>query len=132
MRHQVNGRKLGRSLAQRNALRRTLITQLFKHERIRTTEAKAKFVRSEAEKLITLAKRGLKSAAGEDATAKAKGVHARRLITGRLNDPKMVEKLFETLAPRYEKRPGGYTRILKMGARLGDAAEMVILEMVEE
>ena len=132
MRHQVFGRKLGRSSAQRNALRRTMITQLIEHERIRTTEAKAKFIRSEAEKLITLAKNGLKAGAGEDKEAKAKLVHARRLAAARLNDPAVVKKLFETIAPRYEKRPGGYLRIMKLGPRLGDAAEMVLLEMVEE
>jgi large subunit ribosomal protein L17 len=127
------GRKLGRSSAQRNALRRTLITQLFDEERIETTEAKAKFVRADAEKLITLAKRGLASKENEpEATSNARAVHARRLAAARLNDPEAVKKLFDTLAPRYEKRAGGYTRILKLGPRLGDAAEMVLLEMVEE
>ena len=132
MRHRVLGRKIGRSAAQRNALRRTLITQLIEHERIETTEAKAKFVRADAEKLITLAKRGLKEGAGEETTAKAKLVHARRLAAARLNDSEAVKKLFDTLAPRFEKRAGGYTRIMKLGTRLGDAAEMVLLEMVEE
>lgn len=133
MKHGVFGRKLGRSPAQRKALRRTLITQLIEHERIQTTEAKAKFVRGEAEKLITLAKRGLKAREGEaEAVTQARGVHARRLATARLNDPKLVKKLFEEIAPRYEKRPGGYLRILKLGPRQGDAAEMVLLEMVEE
>jgi len=132
MNHRVAGRKLGRSTAQRNALRRTMITQLFERERIKTTEAKAKFIRSEAEKLITLAKKGLKDGAGEKPEDKAKLVHARRLIAARLNSPAVAKKLFDTLAPRYEKRPGGYTRILKVGLRLGDAAKMVLLEMVEE
>jgi large subunit ribosomal protein L17 len=132
MKHRVHGRKLGRSTGERNALRRILITQLIQHERLRTTEAKAKFVRAEAEKLITLAKRGLQASAGEDKTAPARLVHARRLAAARLNDPEVVKKLFETIAPRYEKRRGGYTRILKLGPRLGDAAEMVLLEMVEE
>lgn len=132
MRHQVAGRKLGRSYGQRNALRRTLITQLLERERIRTTEAKAKFIRAEVERLITLAKKGLKHGAGESQEAKAKLVHARRLASGRLNSRKVANKLFDTIAPRYEKRPGGYTRILKMGPRLGDAAEMVLLELVEE
>ncbi|OGO48714.1 MAG: 50S ribosomal protein L17 [Chloroflexi bacterium RBG_16_63_12] len=127
------GRKLGRSSAQRNALRRTLITQLIEKERIETTEAKAKFVRADAEKLITLAKRGLSARENEpEATATARAVHARRLIAARLNDPEVVKKLFDTIAPRYDKRAGGYTRILKLGRRLGDAAEMVLLEMVEE
>jgi len=133
MRHRVLGRKLGRSAAQRNALRRTLMTQLIEHERIETTEAKAKFVRTDAEKLITLAKRGLAPKENEpEATSTARAVHARRLAAARLNDPEAVKKLFDTLAPRFEKRAGGYTRIMKLGPRLGDSAEMVLLEMVEE
>jgi large subunit ribosomal protein L17 len=133
MKHGVFGRKLGRSTAQRNALRRTLLTQLIEHERIETTEAKAKFIRGEAEKLITLAKRGLSSKDGEDEkTAKARGAHARQLASAKLNSPQTVKKLFAEIAPRFEKRPGGYLRILKLGPRLGDAAEMVLLEMVEE
>lgn len=133
MNHGVFGRKLGRSTAQRNGLRRTLMGQLIQHEKIRTTEAKAKFIRGEAEKLITIAKRGLKPREGEpEATAQARNVHARRLATSKLNDRQLVKKLFDEIAPRYEKRPGGYLRILKLGPRLGDAAEMVSLEMVEE
>ena len=132
MRHQVAGRKLGRSLGQRNALRRTLMTQLFDHERINTTEAKAKFIRSEAEKVITLAKHGLAATAADADKGKMALVHARRLVAARLNDPKIVAKLFETIAPRYEKRPGGYTRILKLAPRLGDSAAMALLELVEE
>jgi large subunit ribosomal protein L17 len=132
MKHHVAGRKLGRSLGQRNALRRTLMTQLFERERIKTTEAKAKFIRSEAEKVITLAKHGLQATAADAEKGKMKLVHARRLVAARLNDPKVVAKLFETIAPRYEKRPGGYTRILKLAPRLGDNAEMALLELVEE
>lgn len=132
MKHRVAGRKLGRSLAQRNALRRTLMTQLFERERIKTTEAKAKFIRSEAEKVITLAKHSLVVAADQEEPDKIKVVHARRLVAARLNDSKVVAKLFETIAPRYEKRPGGYTRILKLAPRVGDAADMVLLELVEE
>jgi len=132
MKHGIAGRKLGRTLGQRNALRRTMMTQFMEHERIETTAARAKFIRGEAEKLITLAKRGLKAGAEDSDAAKARLVHARRLATARLNDSKMVKKLFDEIAPRYEKRPGGYTRILKLGTRLGDAAEMVLLEMVEE
>jgi large subunit ribosomal protein L17 len=105
-------------------MRRTLINQLFEHERLRTTQAKARAIRSEAEKLITLAKRG--RAAGE-----AREVHARRLASARLNRPESVRKLFDELAPRYEERPGGYTRVLKLGQRQGDAAEMVVLELVD-
>lgn len=133
MKHAVTGRKLGRSTAQRNALRRTLMTQLVEHERIETTEAKAKFIRGEAEKLITLAKKGRAVREGEDEkAAKARGAYARQLASAKLNSPKLVKKLFDDIAPRYEKRPGGYLRILKLGPRKGDSAEMVLLEMVEE
>ncbi len=125
MRHRVAGYKLGRSSGHRKALRRSLITELFRHERIRTTRAKAASIRGAAEKLITLAKRG--NEAGE-----AKAVHARRLAAARLNDPEIVKKLFDDIAPRYTDRPGGYTRMLKLGPRQGDAAEMVLLELVEE
>jgi len=107
-------------------LRRNLITELFRHERIRTTRAKASAVRGAAEKLITSAKRG--NATGDE----AKVVHARRLASTRLNDPEIVKKLFDEIAPRYTDRPGGYTRIVKLGPRAGDAAEMVLLELVEE
>lgn len=133
MKHGVFGRKLGRSTAQRNALRRTLITQLMEHERIETTEAKAKFIRGEAEKLITLAKKGLKPRDGEaEKAALARGAHARQLASAKLNNPKLVKKLFAEIAPRYTNRPGGYLRILKLGPRQGDAARLVVLEMVEE
>jgi large subunit ribosomal protein L17 len=125
MRHQIAGKKLGRSSAHRNALRKNLIKELFRHERIRTTKAKAQAIRGSAERLITLAKRG--NAAGE-----AKAVHARRLVAARLADPEIVMKLFDEIAPRFSDRPGGYTRILKLGPRNGDAAEMVLLELVEE
>jgi large subunit ribosomal protein L17 len=136
MRHRVAGKKLGRSSGHRKALRRNLITALFHHERIETTEAKAKAIRSQAEKLITLAKRGL-AAEQEDP---ARGVYARRLAAGRINrwvtEPDgtvvdVLDKLFNDLAPRYEDRPGGYTRIYKLGLRKGDAARMVLLELVE-
>jgi len=127
MRHKVAGRKLGRSTGQRNALRRVLIKQLFEHERIETTRAKAQAIRGQAEKLITLAKHGNST---EDAS---KSIAARRLAIARLGDDKeIVKKLFDEIAPRFENRPGGYTRMLKLGPRQGDAAEMVILEFVEE
>jgi large subunit ribosomal protein L17 len=115
---------LSRSKDQRIALRRNLVKQLFEHERIRTTSAKARAVRGQAERLITLAKNGNK--AGDE-----KMVHARRLAAARLSDAGAVKKLFEDIAPRFEDRPGGYTRIVKLGLRQGDAAEMVILELVE-
>ncbi|MBE9524534.1 MAG: 50S ribosomal protein L17 [Chloroflexi bacterium] len=127
MRHKVAGRKLGRSTGQRNALRRVLIKQLFEHERIQTTRAKAEAIRGQAEKLITLAKHG------NSAEDTSKGISARRLAIARLGDDKeIVKKLFDEIAPRFENRPGGYTRMLKLGPRQGDAAEMVILEFVEE
>lgn len=128
MRHRVAGRKLNRSKGHRTALRRSLVTELFRHERIRITEAKAKAIRGQAEKLITLAKRGLVAAE----TTPEREIHARRLAAGRLNDPQIVAKLFNELAPRYAERPGGYTRIYKLGRRKGDAAKMVLLELVEE
>jgi large subunit ribosomal protein L17 len=102
-----------------------LVNQLFIHERIRTTRAKAGAIRGQAERLITLAKRG--NAAGD-----AQMVHARRLAAARMGNPEMVKKLFDDIAPRFNDRPGGYTRILKLGPRLGDSAEMVIIELVEE
>jgi large subunit ribosomal protein L17 len=111
----------------RNALRRTLVKQLFEHERVKTTRAKAEAIRGQAERLITLAKRG--NAAGEEDQAKI--VHARRLVAARLADPQIVMKLFDEIAPRFAERPGGYTRMMKLGRRNGDSAEMVILELVE-
>ena len=127
MRHRVAGRKLGRSSGHRRALYKNLITDLFRYERIETTEAKARAIRPLAERLITLAKRGL--ANGE--TDPAKEVHARRLAAARLNDPAVVQKLFNEIAPQYVERPGGYTRMLRLGVRKGDAAQMVVLELVE-
>jgi large subunit ribosomal protein L17 len=102
-----------------------LIKQLFEHERIRTTRAKAEAVRGQAERLITLAKHG--NEAGE-----ARAVNARRLAAARLGDAQAVKKLFDEIAPRFVSKPGGYTRILKVGPRLGDGAEMVLLELIEE
>ena len=137
MRHRVAGKKLNRSSGHRTALRRSLVTALFHHERIETTEAKAKAIRGQAETLITLAKRGL-AAEGEDPS---RGIHTRRLAAGRLNrwltEPDgtrvdILEKLFGEIAPRYMNRLGGYTRIYKLGPRKGDGAPMVLLELVEE
>jgi len=132
MKHQKSGFKLGRTPDHRRALRRILMNQLIEHERIRTTVTKAKFVRGDFERLITMAKHGLQANAEETPAGTARWVHAHRLAKAKLNHPAMVRKLFETIAPRYEKRPGGYTRILKLGPRKGDAAEMVLLELVEE
>lgn len=124
MRHRVAGRILGRSKDQRRALRRNLITQFLINGQIETTEAKARAIRPAAEKLITLAKRGLaKDAAGQ--------VHARRLAASRLYGHEVVAKLFNDIAPRFKERPGGYTRIVKLGRRQGDNAEMALLELVD-
>jgi len=125
MRHQVAGYKLGRSKGARIALRRNLIKQFFTHERVRTTRAKAAAIRSEAERLITIARN---SAEGSD----AQKVHAQRLVASRLGDNSLNKRLFEEIAPRFAARNGGYTRVLKLGPRQGDSAEMVILELVEE
>lgn len=125
MRHKKAGYKLGRETDERKALRRNLIKQLFEHERIRTTRAKALAVRGQAENLITLAKHG--NAAGDEHM-----VHARRLAAARLSDPESVKKLFDDIAPRFQNRNGGYTRVIKLGPRHGDAAEMVLLELVED
>jgi large subunit ribosomal protein L17 len=124
MRHQKSGKILGRSSGQRNALRRTLINQFLEHERIRTTRAKAQAVRGEVEKLVTLAKQGI--AAGDQ-----KMVHARRVAASRLGNADSVKRLFDEIAPRYEKTGGGYTRILRLGVRKGDSAELVLLEFIE-
>jgi len=123
MKHGVAGRKLGRNSAQRRALWRGLITDLFRYDRISTTDAKARSVRGEAEHLITIAKRSM----GEGGNA----VHARRLAARTITDPQITKRLFDEVAPRYLERQGGYTRIVKIGPRLGDGAEMVVLELVE-
>jgi large subunit ribosomal protein L17 len=102
-----------------------MVKQLFEHERIQTTRAKALFIRGEAERLITLARRSGNATDAEK-------VHARRLAAARLGSAAMVKKLFDEIAPRYESRNGGYTRIYKLGPRLGDSAEMVQIELVEE
>ena len=117
MRHQKDRRKLSRSASHRKALFMNLSREVINHERIMTTEAKAKAVKPEVEKLITLAKRG--------------DLHARRQALAKLGQDKfIVYKLFEEVAPRYADRPGGYTRILKLGPRQSDATEMVYLELV--
>ncbi len=125
MRHKLSGKRLSRGKDERKALRRIMVNQLFTHERIKTTRAKAQAIRSQAERLITLAKRG-------NVADEAQMVHARRLAAARMGDPEMVEKLFDDIAPRYADRQGGYTRILKLGPRYGDSAEMVLIELIEE
>lgn len=125
MRHQISGYKLGRTTSARNGLRRILIKQLFTHERIQTTRAKAAAIRGEAERMITIAR----NSADKDDAAK---VHARRLVAARLGSNDMIKRLFDEIAPRFATRPGGYTRVIRLGPRQGDAAEMVVLELVEE
>jgi len=117
MRHQVAGRKLGRSSAHRKALYRNLVTDLLNYEKITSTEAKAKEIRSLAERMITLGKEG--------------GLHSRRQALSFILDKRVTEKVFNELAPRYVERSGGYTRIIKLGPRLGDGASMVRIELVE-
>ena len=117
MRHQRQRYQLSRSASHRKALLMNLVKEIVDHERIKTTEAKAKAVKPDLERLITLAKRG--------------DQHARRQAMARLGQDKyVVYKLFEEIAPRYSERPGGYTRILKLGPRRSDATEMVLLELV--
>ncbi|MFW5647734.1 MAG: 50S ribosomal protein L17 [Candidatus Alkaliphilus sp. MAG34] len=109
-------RKLGRSSAHRDLMLRNLVTSLLKNGRIETTDTKAKETRKLAEKMITLAKRG--------------DLHARRQVLGFVTEETVVKELFDEIAPKYEERNGGYTRIMKLGPRRGDAAEMVIIELV--
>ena len=117
MRHRVKAGTLGRSASHRTAMYRNLVTSLFEHERVRTTDAKAKGVRSLAEKMITLGKRG--------------DLHARRRALRVIRRREVAAKVFDDLAERYLDRPGGYTRIVKLGIRPGDAASMSIIELVE-
>ncbi len=127
MRHQVSGFKLNRMSSSRIALRRNLIKQFFLHERIRTTVTKAAAIRGEAEKMITIARK-VKDAEDSEKVA------ARRLVASRLgnNSNEVIKKLFDEIAPRFSERNGGYTRILKLGPRFGDKAEMALIEFVEE
>lgn len=118
MKHRIGFNALSRSSSQRKALVRNMVTSLFRYERIETTHAKALEVRKAAEKMIT--------------RAKVDNVHNRRIVSRGLYDEAVVNKLFKEIAPMFAERKGGYTRILKTGNRLGDAAEMVILELVEK
>src|SRR5688572_26218825 len=125
MPHNVAHRKLGRVTEHRIALLRNQATALLRHEHLETTLPKAKELRPFVERLITIAKRGVKS--GE---ANGKALHARRMVLVDLQDREVVSKLFDTLAPRFADRPGGYTRILKVGFRRGDGAEVAYVELV--
>jgi large subunit ribosomal protein L17 len=116
MRHRVKGKKLSRDSAQRKALLRNLVTSFLEKERIRTTLAKAKATRPVAEKMITLGKKN--------------SLHSRRIALRFIYKKDVVKKLFDEIGPRFSERPGGYTRIVKIGPRAGDGAEMAILELV--
>jgi large subunit ribosomal protein L17 len=139
MRHRLHGSRLGRDTAHRRALRQNLVADLICHEKVVTTEAKARMLRPLAEKMITLAKRGLAKKAENPASE----VHARRLAAARLprfrtiedgeGDAQkidVVQRLFNEIAPRYTERPGGYTRIIKLGQRNGDNAHMAVVMLV--
>ena len=118
MRHNKTGRRLGRNSSHRAAMMRNMVTSLLEHEKITTTTTRAKELRKIAEKMITLGKRG--------------DLHARRQALQVIRDRKVVGKLFEMVAPRFKDRPGGYTRILRLGNRLGDNAPICQIELVEE
>lgn len=174
MRHRIAGRKLGRTSGPRKALYRNLVTDLFRHERLKTTRVKARAIRSQAEKLITLSRRGQterilelvrandEAALGRliqvkrakkllalaqpspdsgpsdqaqealESAVRLMAVHARRQAAAQLNGPDIVRKLFDELGPRYQDRPGGYTRTLKLASRKGDAAPMALIELVTD
>lgn len=116
MRHQKSGRQLSRNSAHRWALMRNLITALLREEKIKTTEPKAKELRRWADRVITLGKQGT--------------LHARRQVLSIVQDKAVVRKLFDSIGPRFKDRPGGYTRIIKLGIRRGDAAQMSLIELV--
>lgn len=118
MRHNKAGRRLGRTTSHREAMFRNMVTSLLSHEKITTTDAKAKEIRSVAEKMITLGKRG--------------DLHSMRLAAAYIREKSVVTKLFSTIAPRYKERLGGYTRIIKLGIRQGDTAPISLIELVEE
>jgi large subunit ribosomal protein L17 len=117
MRHNSAGRRLGRTTSHRIAMFRNMVTSFLEHEKITTTDAKAKELRSIAERMITLGKKG--------------DLHATRQAAAYIRDKKIVTKLFTTIAPRYADRPGGYTRIIKLGIRPGDTAPVSVIELVE-
>jgi large subunit ribosomal protein L17 len=118
MRHGKTGRRLGLKTSHREAMFRNMVTSLLSHEKITTTDSKAKEIRVVAERMITLGKRG--------------DLHAMRLAASVIREKSVVTKLFSTIAPRYKDRPGGYTRIVKLGIRQGDAAPLSLIELVEE
>ena len=117
MKHRIGYNRLGRNVSHRKALYRSMTTALFRHERIKTTKPKAREIRKVAERLIT--------------RARIDTVHNRRIAAKTIQDKEILAKLFNDIGPRFKERPGGYTRILKLGQRYGDASEMVFLELVE-
>ncbi|MDP2479259.1 MAG: 50S ribosomal protein L17 [Candidatus Palauibacterales bacterium] len=117
MRHRKRGRQLSRTASHKQAMLRNMATSLFRHERIRTTEAKAKELRPFAEKLVTL--------------SRTDDVHSRRQVRRHIQDREVLAKLFDDIGPRFEGREGGYTRVLKLGARKGDGAELALIELTE-
>ena len=118
MRHNKSGKRLGRNTPHRTAMLRNMVTSLFDHEKLTTTDARAKELRKVADRMITLGKRG--------------DLHARRQVLSVIRDQTIVAKLFDQIGPRYKDRPGGYTRIIKIGSRLGDNAPQSIIALVEE
>jgi large subunit ribosomal protein L17 len=118
MRHGVKGRQLSRTSSHKRAMLRNMVTSLFQHDRVVTTEAKAKELRPYAERLITLARRG--------------DLHARRQVERRIKDREVSGRLFKEIGPRFQSRPGGYTRIVKLGHRVGDGAELARIELLSE
>jgi len=118
MRHRAKGRQLSRTAAHKKALLRNMAASLFRHDKIVTTQAKAKELRPYAERLITLARRG--------------DLHARRLVERRIQDRAVLSRLFKEIGPRFAARPGGYTRILKLGHRAGDGADLARIELLSE
>jgi large subunit ribosomal protein L17 len=118
MRHNKSGRKLGRNSGHRNAMMRNMVTSLIEHGRITTTDSRAKELRKLVDRMITLGKRG--------------DLHARRQVSQVIRTRQVVAKLFDQIGPRFKDRPGGYTRIIKLGSRLGDNAPQSIIELVEE
>ena len=123
MRHRVMGRHLGRDTAHRKALFSNLIRDLYIHGRITTTEAKARAIRADAEKIITKAKHGLADGGNR--------VHTQRQVVAYLRDQTVAKKVFDEIAPRFAERNGGYTRLINLGKRQGDAADMAIIELVD-
>lgn len=118
MRHNKSGKRLGRNTSHRTAMLRNMVTSLFEHEKLTTTDSRAKELRKVADRMITLGKRG--------------DLHARRQVLSVIRDQKVVAKLFDQIGPRFKNRPGGYTRIIKVGSRLGDNAPQSIIALVEE